>query len=212
MYVQMASKIPFLRRNFLVIAHRARSDSSFSLNDLCGAAGRWDGIARCITAALHLSHDMRRDTAVHILLLGPEDPPKVVSVLGSEVRFLNPDERATAALMRKCLDRSVHEGDDPIKTSPGIYVTRIGLEGFLRAFAGPFILLDEEGADVFADPNFIAALSKKERWLMLLSDDQDLTVEEEELISGFCPVGISVSPMVLHSYQAIILAHSIADR
>ncbi|MBN1540398.1 MAG: tRNA (pseudouridine(54)-N(1))-methyltransferase TrmY, partial [Candidatus Thermoplasmatota archaeon] len=89
------------KRNYLMIAHRARSDDNIHLNDLCGASGRWDGVVRAITSALFLSHSMRRDTAVHILLLGPDDPPKLLSVQGESVRYLNPDERASAALMKK---------------------------------------------------------------------------------------------------------------
>jgi hypothetical protein len=50
-------------------------------------------LCRCDASALCLSHDLRRDVRVH-LVLGDEF---TVTVDGSEVRNLRPDERSTAA-------------------------------------------------------------------------------------------------------------------
>ena len=56
-------------RDFLIIGHKALTSGNFSLNDMPGAAGRMDILCRCTSAALFLSHDMRRDVQVHLLLL-----------------------------------------------------------------------------------------------------------------------------------------------
>ena len=125
------------KRNFIVVAHRARSDGEIHINDLCGASGRWDGVARSITSALFLSHDMRRDTSIHILLMGPDDPPKLLSIDGSSVKYLNPDERACSALMKKCLKERLPEiMGSVIRPSPGISISRASLDEVLKSVLG----------------------------------------------------------------------------
>ena len=37
-------------RNFLIIAHRARTAPDWKLDDLCGGGGRLDVLGRCVTA------------------------------------------------------------------------------------------------------------------------------------------------------------------
>ncbi|MGA1819438.1 MAG: tRNA (pseudouridine(54)-N(1))-methyltransferase TrmY [Thermoplasmatota archaeon] len=197
-------------RNFMVIAHRARSDGSINLNDLCGASGRWDGVARAITSALFLSHDMRRDTSIHILLLGPEDPPKLLSVNGESVRYLNPDERASSALMRKCL---AHELSDVpgsiIHPSPGIRITRTGLDQVLGSFPGRVFVMDESGSEM--DEKVIADL-KGSPVLFVLSDDQDLTGDESRTINEKALSSLKVGEKVLHSHMVISIVHFLLDR
>lgn len=200
-------------RNFIIIAHRARSDGEIFLNDLCGASGRWDGIARCITAALFLSHEMRRDTSVHILLLGPGDPPKLLSVNGLEVKYLNPDERASSALMKKCLGEPLgKEIGASIKPSPGISLTRIDLEGLLKVLRDSILVLDENGDDIGSISGSLPGKEKNTGAVLLLSDDQDLTKEEMKMIDAAGAGRFSLGPRVLHSYQAIIIVHNILDR
>ena len=75
----------------------------FTLNDLSGSGGRMDILARAINAAFFLSHDIRRDVEVAIVLLGPEDPPKTIRFLGSELKYLNPSERSTGGLIRNAI-------------------------------------------------------------------------------------------------------------
>ena len=87
-------------RNFIVVGHRAVTSPTISLNDLPGTGGRMDILTRCINAAFCISHDIRKNVEVTIVLLGPEDPPKTIRFVGSELKYLNPDERSTGALVR----------------------------------------------------------------------------------------------------------------
>jgi tRNA (pseudouridine54-N1)-methyltransferase len=197
------------RRNFLMIAHRARSDGEIHLNDLCGASGRWDGVARSITSALFLSHDMRRDTSIHILLQGPDDPPKLLSVSGSSVKYLNPDERASSALMKKCLSHGL--GDEIgslVKPSPGITLNRAGLEDVLKAFEGPVYYLHENGTYIEDMKHKIPVDGPL---TFVLSDDMDLTDEEEEMVEKRCEASVSLGPEILHTHMAIIIIHHFLD-
>lgn len=197
------------KRNFIVIAHRARSDGNIHLNDLCGASGRWDGVARSITSALFLSHDMRRDTSIHILLLGPDDPPKLLTVNGRSVKYLNPDERASSALMKKCLKEYLSQRSGySITPSPGITITRTSLNDVLETLNGKVFNLHEDG-NLMNDPSMVNV--REGPITFILSDDMDLTEEEDELIRERCPRTVSIGPMILHTHMAISVIHHILD-
>jgi tRNA (pseudouridine54-N1)-methyltransferase len=197
------------KKNFIIIAHRAVSDGSINLKDLCGASGRWDGIARSITSTLFLSHDMRRDTSLHVLLMGPGDPPKILSIDGGRVKYLNPDERACSALMKKNLGIKIGEQTGrSVLTSPGIRITRGDLSTLLSRLGGKSILLNEGGI-----PLRESGIERymNERVNFILSDDQEFRESELEIISNSCNLEVSLGPLSLHSYQAIIVIHHYFD-
>ncbi len=197
------------KRNFIVIAHRAVSNGNIQLNDLCGASGRWDGIARSITASLFLSHDMRRDTCIHILLLGPGDPPKVLTIEGLNVKYLNPDERACSALMKKNLSITIgEEMDRTVKTSPGIYITRGRLGSLLDRINGSIYLMKEGGLDA---GEVLGGKSDQEREYFILSDDREFEDDELKIIRKKATTELSVGPLPLHTYQTIVLVNNILD-
>jgi len=199
------------RRNFIIMGHRAVSDGSIFLNDLCGASGRWDGLARALSSGLFLSHDMRRDTSIHLLLLGPPDPPKVISIDGARVKYLNPDERASAALMRKNLRTKLGEdAGTTLRTSPGIHLTRGGLETILDRIDGPVFLLHESGEDL--TDCMVNGDMGEGPWNFFLSDDMEFTDKELSLLRSRASGVLSVSPLSLHTYQAMILVHNALDR
>jgi tRNA (pseudouridine54-N1)-methyltransferase len=197
------------KRNFVVVAHRARSDGKIHLNDLCGASGRWDGIARAITSALFLSHDMRRDTSIHILLQGPDDPPKLLSIDGSSVKYLNLDERACSALMKKCLKEWLPDAAGSIiRPSPGISITRASLENILGKVDGELVNLHEDGRLI---KNASGPPFEGDRITFLMSDDMNLTAEEALLVNERSDLSISLGPKILHTHMAIIIVHHLLD-
>lgn len=200
-------------RNFIMVAHRARTDTEFNLNDLCGSAGRLDGVLRCINSALFLSHGMRRDTSIHVIILGPEDPPKVLTVEGRSVRYLNPDERSTAALVRNALGVPISSEVGSIKrSSPGIHITRGGLELVLSHLRGDLYLLDEGGTDISGLLEASSLVKNDIPTHFILSDDMDLTENERSSIMERAVALLSVSPSVLHADHAITVLHNFLDR
>lgn len=197
------------KRNFIVIAHRAVSNGNIHLNDLCGASGRWDGIARNISASLFLSHAMRRDTSIHIILLGPGDPPKILTIEGLNVKYLNPDERACSALMKKNLSIFIgEEMDRTVKTSPGIYITRGGLGSLLDRINGRIYLMNEGGSDAGED---LRGKLDQDRDYFILSDDKEFEEDELKIIRKKAATELSVGPLPLHTYQTIVLVNNILD-
>ena len=76
-------------KDFIIIGHKAVT-GTFSLNDLPGAAGRMDILCRCVNAALFLSHDLRRDVRVFLVLKGEPSPPKLIRFDGSDGQVPEP--------------------------------------------------------------------------------------------------------------------------
>ncbi|MFQ6013080.1 MAG: tRNA (pseudouridine(54)-N(1))-methyltransferase TrmY [Thermoplasmata archaeon] len=187
-------------RRFIVLGHDARTAGDFGLDDLAGATGRLDILLRCVNAAFMLSHDLRRDTELYLILLGPPRPPRTLRLVGSELRHLNPDERSTAALLRQAL-RSPVEGS----SGPGIYVASRGLSPLLEAHRDELVYLQEEGEDIRRATLGMPAT-------FLLSDHRDLTHEEEAAVRGCRPRVVRVGPRSLHADHAIVLVHNELDR
>ncbi|MDD1654679.1 MAG: tRNA (pseudouridine(54)-N(1))-methyltransferase TrmY [Methanomicrobiales archaeon] len=185
-------------RTFAVVGHLARTDGTFSLEDLPGSAGRMDLLCRCVRASLFLSHGLRRDAECRLLLLGPPDPPRIVRFVGDRIRSLSPDERSAGSLIKKAL--TIPAGDQYRESTPGVEVRRGSLQDLLEG--GPWAVLDERGSDLRKEEHPPACF--------LLSDHRDFTPEEEAILSGLprCSVG----PRALHADDAITLVQNERDR
>jgi len=195
-------------RRFLILAHRVPTDGRFTLNDLAGGAGRMDEVARAVSTAFTLSNDLRRDTEVTVLFVA-DRPPKArrIDLVGARLRYLNPDERSTAALLKNALVRSV-EFPRPFESSPGLTVAPADPPEVLRTFlAQPHPAWLVEGGlpieEWASDGAEIAAV---------LADPYDPTDEERELLTASGVPRLSVGPRSLRTSQVIDLVHRELDR
>jgi tRNA (pseudouridine54-N1)-methyltransferase len=189
-------------RRFLVVGHRAVTSPDFSLDDLAGAAGRMDILLNAANAALLLAHDMRRDAEADLLLLGPPDPPRLVRILGHRVRSYQPDVRSNAALLRRALE---HGSRVERELAPGILASKASLAEALDRLGPTFVLLREGGKDIRGTPVPADAT-------FVLSDNQELTPEEERIVLARNPLVIGLGPYALHTDQAIVLVQNELDR
>jgi tRNA (pseudouridine54-N1)-methyltransferase len=194
--------LPAAVRRFLVIGHRASTDPQFPLDDLAGGAGRMDLLLTAANAALLLSHGLRPDVEVGLLLLGPPDPPRFVRLVAHRLRSWQPDLRSDAALVRRALE---HTSRVERESSPGIVVSRAAFEEALDRLGPSFVYLREGGADVRdvllpVDATFV------------LSDNFDLTPEEERAVLGRNALTVGLGPHSLHADQAISIVHNELDR
>lgn len=191
-------------RRFIVTGHRAITSADFKLDDLCGSTGRLDILLRCVNSAFFLSHGIRKDVEIQLMLLGQPNPPKTVRIDGSEVKYLNPDERSTAALIRNAL---LQKGEGERKCSPGIYVSARSYREILSNVSkeSKMYYLREDGEDIRtvefgSDSTFV------------MGDDQDLTKAEEEILMAYEPKKISLGPISYHADHCITLVHNELDR
>ncbi len=191
-------------REFVLVAHDAPLTPEFSLDDLPGAAGRLDVICRSITAGLLRSHGIRRDTVVWVVV----QDQLAIRFIGEDIRRLNPDERSTAALYRKAVDRAGDlVGHREIESSPGVYITRRGLSDVLDEIedrGGSLNLLAEDG-----EP--ITTLEPRTHVAFVLSDHRDFAAPEHDTIARHTPNCVSLGPVALHADQAIVVTHNAID-
>jgi len=191
-------------RRYIVIGHRATTSGSFKLDDLCGGAGRLDILLRCINSAFFLSHTIRKDVEVFLVLRGQPSPPKTLRFVGSELKYLNPDERSTGALVRNALMQKITEEE---KSSPGIYISNRSHKELFSNLSKDteVVYLKEDGAD-------IRTVDFSRDVTFVLGDDQDLTPEEEETLMEYQPKKVRLGPISYHADHCITVVNNEMDR
>ncbi|GAA0227493.1 tRNA (pseudouridine(54)-N(1))-methyltransferase TrmY [Haladaptatus pallidirubidus] len=190
-------------RQFIVLGHDAPMTSDFSLDDLAGSAGRLDALCRCVNSAFFLSHDFRGDARLFLVL----QDELTIRFEGSELRRLNPDERSTAALIRKALEaKSKAIGHMEAESTPGVYVSKRDFEAVLDAASkkATVIELHEDGSPV-------VDVEPPENPLFVLSDHGDFSDEEAELLAEQSDLRVRLGPKLLHGNHAMTVAHNYLD-
>ncbi|HTW40056.1 MAG TPA: hypothetical protein VMF04_04285 [Thermoplasmata archaeon] len=195
-------------RRFLILAHRVPPTGAFTLNDLAGGAGRMDEVARAVSTAFTTSNDLRRDTEVTILFVA-EPPPaaRKIELVGARLRYLNPDERSTAALLKNALVRSIAHPQE-FESSPGLRVSASDPPRELESFLGRpgTVWLTEDGAPLAALPD------PSSEFGAVVSDPYDPSEAELALFRASRVPAVSVGPRSLRTSQVIDLVHSVLDR
>lgn len=194
-------------RRFLILAHRVPVSGEFTLNDLAGGAGRMDEIARAVSTAFTLSNDLRRDTEVTVLFVAEPSPrARRITLTGTRLRYLNPDERSTAALLKNALTRA-REYSREFESSPGLTIAPadpvVDLDAFLARQGAAW--LTEEGLPIgeWVPPGGeIAAV---------VSDPYDPSPDERQQLERSGVPRLSVGPRSLRTSQVIDLVHSHLD-
>ena len=191
-------------RRFIVLGHRAITSADFKLDDLSGSTGRLDILLRCVNSAFFISHDIRRDVEITLMLLGKPNPPKTIRIVGSEVKYLNPDERSTAALIRNAL---LQKPGGEKRTSPGIYVSERSYGEVLSNISkeSQMYYLKEDGDDI-REAEFGDDVT------FVLGDDQDLSEEEEGTLMSYEPRKMSLGPRSYHADHCVTIVNNELDR
>jgi tRNA (pseudouridine54-N1)-methyltransferase len=192
-------------RNFIVIGHKATTLPNFSLEDIPGTSGRLDILCRAVTAAFVISHGIRKDVCVYLVLLGGE-VPKTIQLRGETLRHLNPDERTTAALLKKAL--AVPATPEWAMSTSGIFVRTGGLVQLLADLKDvKLIYLREDGADIRG----LDSGSLSSEAVFILGDHTGMTPEEEALLEQAGAKVVSLGPTSLHADHCIVLLNWFLD-
>jgi tRNA (pseudouridine54-N1)-methyltransferase len=192
-------------RTFIVVGHKATTSPDFSLEDIPGTSGRLDILCRAVTASFVLSHGMRKDVNVYLVLLGGV-VPKTIWLKGDELKHLNPDERTTAALLKKALALEATAGW--ARSTPGIFIRTGGLAELLPDLKDrKLVYLREDGRDIrtFNDGALKGDLA------FVLGDHTGMTPEEESMILQAGATVVSVGPTSLHADHCIVLVNWALD-
>jgi len=192
-------------RRFVILGHTVPLHADFHLNDLPGGAGRIDILCRAVGASLLLSHGIRRDVEVALVLQNEVR----IRIPGDRVKRLNPDERSTAALLRRAIAAAAAEelaGAREIESTPGVFASRTDLSRTLdelRNDGSTPIVLDENGVP-------LESIALPEDPAFILSDHNDFSDEDEATLESLPRV--SLGSVRLHTSQAITIMHHVLDR
>ncbi|HID20066.1 MAG TPA: tRNA (pseudouridine(54)-N(1))-methyltransferase TrmY [Methanophagales archaeon] len=187
-------------KQFVIYAKKAVTSSDFTLDDLPGSGGRMDLVARCICNALWISHDLRRDTCIHVVACGTPNPPVVISFYGDRLRGVSPDERNIAAWIKKALASK--------RKNPGISIRKLSFQQLIEKLASEgnaFYILNEKGID-------IDSVKLKGNHVFILGDHEGLPKEEEEFVERFEHEKISLGNVSYLASQCISVVHYELDK
>jgi tRNA (pseudouridine54-N1)-methyltransferase len=195
-------------RSFVVIGQTATASADFRLDDLPGSSGRLDVLLRCVRAALLVSHGLRPDVRVYLVLLGGPAAPRVVRVDGNSARFLRPDERSLALLVQKTLAAAPAElGSAFVELRPGIALAQGGLDCALADVRGAALhVLDEQAPDVRS-----VELGSSDA-AYVLGDHQGFAAGDRTKLAELAATSVSLGPLSLHSDDAIAILSNELDR
>lgn len=191
-------------RAIVVVGRTARADAAVRLDDLPGTSGRLDVLARSVRASLCVSHGIRRDVRVYLVLLGGASP-RTVRIDGAIAKFVRPDERALATSILKAVARVEVEEPRFVEQRLGVAVACAGLEAALDDVRGqPLFVLEENGADVRGEP--IGG------GVFVVGDHAGFDDATRATLEAAGARAIRVGPTSLHTDDAIAVLHAELDR
>lgn len=193
-------------RRYVIVGQRARTEGDFLLADIPSTSGRIDVLLRALRSALLVSHSVRRDTVVYLVLLGSPERVRTVRIEGAASKYLRPDERSLATTLKKALlCPNIEATFTPVR--PGIAVAADGLACVLPELSNSrLFLLEPGGADVrgcdFSHPENT----------FLLGDHLGFTPQIREQWLQLGAESISVGPVALYTEDTIALVANELDR
>jgi tRNA (pseudouridine54-N1)-methyltransferase len=104
-------------------------------------AGRLDIAVECTVASLFLSHAIRKNVVLHIILNGPPQPPLQLKIEGATLHDVRTDQQTWTNILKKILSGKPH---------PGISIAKTSFETLIKAKANAsqIYVLEESGKDI----------------------------------------------------------------
>ena len=200
-----------MTRRFVIIGQKATASPDFSLVDIAGTSGRLDILLRCLRSALLVSHGLRRDTVVYLVLMGGPLAPRVLRIDGRQVRFVRPDERMLAILVQKALARTPPDAELGVwnEIRPGLAVARGGLETVLAdlgSAAAQAYVLEENARDVRD------ATLAFEDVVVFVGDHNGFDDATRTRLDALGATAIGIGPISIHADDAITVVCNEMDR
>lgn len=163
-----------------------------------------DEVARAASTAFTVSNGIRQDTELTILFVSAPPPrARRIRLHGAGLRYLNPDERSTAALLKNALVRS-GAMEREVEASPGLVVGPVDPVAALKEFVqqSGTVWLTESGAPYRPAPPAPESVGA------VLSDSVDPAPAEIELLVGAKIPAVSLGPVSLRASQCIDVLHN----
>ena len=196
-------------RLFVVLGQTATASPDFLLDDLPGSSGRLDVLLRCVRAALLYSHGLRSDVRVYLVLRGGSFAPRVLRVDSKDARFIRPDERSLALLVKKTLAAAPDDlGSTFVELRPGIALARGDLECVLADLCGAALyVLDEQAPDISS-----LELGGDHAAAYFLGDHLGIVPADRDRLAALGATALSIGPVSLHSDDVVAVLSNQLDR
>ncbi len=133
-------------REFIYYSNKARTSGNFSLDDLM-KAGRMDIVCNVIIACFFLSHKIREDVKLHLILSGPPCPPRHLEFISNKDMPIS--KKDVAGLIKRMLFK-YREGKKT-EVFPGCFIEKKGFIQFIKELeedGKKILILDKNGEDV----------------------------------------------------------------
>jgi tRNA (pseudouridine54-N1)-methyltransferase len=153
-----------------------------------------------------VSHGVRRDTVVYLVLLADPDAPRILRIDGATVKFLRPDERSLAVLVQKSL-AAPREGPGFVTVRPGIAIADGGLDAVLADMGAAALHVLEEGA-----PDLRTAAIDPTDAAFFLGDDTGFDAATRAALATLGARPLGVGPVSLHADDAVAIVVNELDR
>ena len=195
-------------RSYVVIGQTATASGAFSLDDLPSSSGRIDVLLRCVRAALLTSHGLRSDVRVYLVLRGGPSAPRVLRIDGKSARFIRPDERSLAVLVKKTLSASPDDlGREFVEQRPGVALASGDLDCVARDIGRAALYILEADA-----PDVRGVRLRHEDAAYFLGDHLGFDPADRQRLSALGATPVSVGPLSLHSDDVIAVLSNELDR
>lgn len=188
---------------FIYYSKNAVTAGNFIKDDLM-QAGRMDIAINVLISAFFLSHDIRKDTKLHLIFEGPPTPP--VHILIQYDTDLEISKKDVAGLIKKLLYKCPPEKGKINNPMPGCFVEKKSFEVLIDELdkSGKNVyLLDKKGTD-------IRDLKLKGNEIFVLGDQDGFPDSKRHLLKRIDKV--SVSPKMLFASQVLTIVHNEIDR
>ncbi|HDH91496.1 MAG TPA: hypothetical protein ENF38_00925 [Candidatus Aenigmarchaeota archaeon] len=186
-------------RRFVVFSAKGRTRGDFK--DLM-KAGRLDIIAHSVIASLFLSHGIRKNVELHVILNGPPDPPKHIIFCYDEKIPIS--KKDVGELLRATLWK--YKKGKLVRAFPGVFIEKKSFEEVLEELSSyPIYLLDRKGK------NF-EEVKIGENPVFVLGDHEGLPKKQYKFAKKICRERVSVGPFDYFTSQCIVVVNNFLDR
>lgn len=195
-------------KEFILRARKAKTNPGIDVNHL-PKEGKMDAVCAAISNALWVSGDIRKDTAIHVVLEGPSNGPKTISFFGNEMRGMWSDERSIAGYIIMALQKGAFLNlNEEAHVRKGIKVAKKSFERLVWEKSNQYkqmVFLDKDGTDV-REFQFL------KDFVIIFGAPEGLPPKTMKLIRDIHAEKISLGPRMLFSAHCPILVHNELDR
>jgi len=189
-----------------VRARRAKTNPGLDIDRL-PQEGKMDAVCASISNALWISGDVRRDSAIHVVLEGPQLGPKTVSFFGAQIRGLRHDERSIASYIKFALQKGARlEKNKEAVVRTGITVSKKSFERLLFEKSGrQVVLVDKSGKD-------LRSFAFARDFVAIIGSPEGLPPKTLDQLEKMKAEKISLGPRMLFAAHCPIIIHNEIDR